>query len=133
MCLLFQISPQMLSFLIRNVACQFLEREEQKRSRLGPWLGRSETNGNQGLSCKRRGETNRLPCRRLAAEYAPATRWYVSARVECRIAFLCHLSPHDVAVVALLRSTTTSSYCFCVSNPSVMLLLSSNLGNTTAM
>lgn len=78
-------------FLFRNVACQCLGREKQKRSRLGPWLGRSEklkTNRNQGLSCKRKGENNRLPCRRLAAEKAPAIRWYLfSARIECHIAF----------------------------------------------
>lgn len=43
-----------------------------------------------------------------------------------------HLRAHDVAV-GLFLFTMTSSYCCCVSNPSVMLLLSSNLGNTTAM
>lgn len=43
------------------------------------------------------------------------------------------LASQEAAVVALRRFTTTSSYSFCVSNPSVTLLLSSNLGNTTAM
>lgn len=54
-----------------------------------------------------------------------------SVRMPRCVLLLC--GPHDVAVVAVMRLTTTSSYCFCVSNPSVMLLLSSNLGSTTAM
>lgn len=124
-------------FLIRNVACHCLEREKQKRSRLGPWLGRSETlktNGNQRLSCKRKGEkTTSFPAegwlRSTLLPFGGTSSVHGSSATSLFMPF----SPHDVAVVTLLRFTTTSSYCFCVSNPSVMLLLSSNLGNTTAM
>lgn len=81
----------------------------------------------------RQKKKTRPPCRWLAVKcfftYAGSPQG--TDRMPC--CFLFRLNPHDVAVVALMRFTTTSSYCFCVSNPSVMLLLSSNLGNTTAI
>lgn len=57
----------------------------------------------------------------------------VKTKMLCCFYSTSVLAPHEVAVVALRRFSTTSSYSFCVNNPSVMLLLSSNLGNTTAM
>ena len=57
----------------------------------------------------------------------------VKTKMLCRFYATSVLAPHEEAAVVLRRFSTTSSYSFCVNNPSVMLLLSSNLGNTTAM
>ena len=141
----------LLVFNQENISCLLVVREKQEKNRVSEYMGSQIWEAEDKVELRlvmldregRLGQVFRpgLPAagrvwRRPRPCWSVLGAWTgrpVRTRTRCCSHSVSVLGPREAAVAALRRFTTTSSYSFCVSNPSVMLLLSSNLGNTTAM